>query len=310
MNVSMDELEAARAVQRMQDYIDANLTRPITAKELAREAGYSSWHAARMFRELTGRTPFDYIRSLRLSKAAMLLRDGSPRVLDVALDFVFDSHEGFTRAFSREFGLPPGRYSKRPPPIPLFIPYSVLHSRQFEVRGERDMPEKTRTQTVFVQVVERPERKLLLKRGREAGDYFAYCSEVGCDVWGLLTSVKEALYEPVGLWLPEKLRTEGTSRYVQGVELPADYSGPAAAGYELIDLAPCSMMVFQGEPYDDERFEDAIDDLWEVMKRYDPKLYGYEWADEEAPRFQLAPMGYRGYIEARPVRPLREKNAV
>jgi len=30
-------------------------------------------------------------------------------------------------------------------------------------------------------------------------------------------------------------------------------------------------------------------------------IYGYEWADQDAPRFQLAPMGYRGYIEARPV---------
>jgi len=39
-----------------------------------------------------------------------------------------------------------------------------------------------------------------------------------------------------------------------------------------------------------------------VMKSYDPKLYGFEWADEDGPRFQLEPQGYRGYIEARPVR--------
>ena len=41
------------------------------------------------------------------------------------------------------------------------------------------------------------------------------------------------------------------------------------------------------------------------MKGYDPQLYGFEWADDDAPRFQLAPMGYRGYIEARPVRALK-----
>jgi len=50
--------------------------------------------------------------------------------------------------------------------------------------------------------------------------------------------------------------------------------------------------------------EEAISDIWELMKTYDSKLYGYEWADEDAPRFQLSPMGYRGYIEARPVRPI------
>jgi len=42
------------------------------------------------------------------------------------------------------------------------------------------------------------------------------------------------------------------------------------------------------------------------MKNYDPKLYGYEWADETVPRFQLMPLGYRGYIEARGVRKIRE----
>jgi AraC-like DNA-binding protein len=43
--------------------------------ELAAAPGYSQWHAARVFKELTGKMPFDYIRSLRLSKAALELRD-------------------------------------------------------------------------------------------------------------------------------------------------------------------------------------------------------------------------------------------
>ena len=50
------------------------------------------------------------------------------------------------------------------------------------------------------------------------------------------------------------------------------------------------MMIFQGQPYDDEKFENAIYELWEVMKSYNQEIYGFEWADEEGPRFQLAPM--------------------
>lgn len=61
-------------------------------------------------------------------------------------------------------------------------------------------------------------------------------------------------------------------------------------------------MVFQGEPYEDEKLETAIEELWEVMKECNPEIYGFEWADREAPRFQLEPQGYRGYIEARPVK--------
>ncbi|MPN49489.1 hypothetical protein SDC9_197110 [bioreactor metagenome] len=106
------------------------------------------------------------------------------------------------------------------------------------------------------------------------------------------------------MWLPENLRKPGTSEYAQGVEVPADFSGRIPEGFELTDLAPCRMMVFQGEPFEDEKFEEAIGELWEVMKGYDPKLYGFCWADGDGPRFQMAPMGYRGYIEARPVRQL------
>jgi hypothetical protein len=66
------------------------------------------------------------------------------------------------------------------------------------------------------------------------------------------------------------------------------------------------MMVFQGEPFRDEDFEEAIGEIWEHVKKFDPKLYGYDWDPEAAPRFQLEPMGYRGYIEAYPVKKLNK----
>ena len=163
------------------------------------------------------------------------------------------------------------------------------------------MSEKTSAKVVFVQVAERPERKVLLKRGIKAEDYFAYCEEVGCDIWPVLTSVREALYEPIGMWLPKHLILEGTSRYVQGVELPMDYAGTIPEGYELIELPPCKVMIFQGEPYDDAEFMDAIGEIWEHIEKFDPTIYGYQWDPEAAPRFQLAPLGHRGYIEALPV---------
>ena len=151
-------------------------------------------------------------------------------------------------------------------------------------------------------MIERPARGLIIKRGRKAAHYFEYCEEVGCDIWGILTSVKEALYEPIGMWLPDKLRPAGTSEYAQGVEVPLDYAGEIPVGFEFVTLEPCKFMIFQGQPYKDEYFESAILALQAAIDRYDPSLYGYAWADDFAPRFQLAPEGYRGYIEGRPVR--------
>ncbi len=297
----MERWEQVNAVQKMQDYITKHLEEPITLLDLARQAGYSPFHSARVFKELTGKPPFEYIRSLRLTKAALKLRDLKPKVMDVALDFVFDSHEGFTRAFSKEFGITPYKYSKNPFPIKLFMPTPVRDEYFFYQRGERFMGKKPVLDTVFVQVIDRPERKLILKRGTKAADYFEYCDEVGCDIWGLLCSVKEALYEPIGLWLPQRFRPEGTSFYAQGVEVPADYNGVVPDGLEIIDLPPCQMMVFQGQPFEDEDFYHVIVEISKLIDTYNPEIYGFIWADEDAPRFQLEPRGYRGYIEARPV---------
>ena len=294
----MERWEIINAVQRMQNYIEENINSPITLSNLAKAAGYSQWHSARIFKELTGKSPFEYLRALRLSKAALLLRDNQTKVIDVAFDFVFDSHEGFTRAFNKQFGVSPKKYSENPKPIQLFMPHRIRDYYLTLQKGEIEMAEKKATNTVFVQVVERPSRKLILRRGTNATHY--------CDVWGMLSSVKEAMYEPAGMWLPKNLIKPGTSQYVQGVEVPQNYAGEIPEGFEIIDLQPCKMMVFQGEPYEDEKFEEAIEELWDVMGKYNQQTYGFEWADEEAPRFQLEPQGYRGYIEARPVKQLNK----
>jgi hypothetical protein len=224
--------------------------------------------------------------------------------VDVAFDFVFDSHEGFTRAFAKEFGLPPQRYSQERPPIRLFMPSRVREVYLALQQGEYEMTEALQSNTIYIQVVERPARKLILKRGANAADYFAYCEEVGCEVWDVLTGIQEALYEPIGMWLPDSLRPPGTSVYAQGVEMPLEYRGPLPPGFEMIDLPACKMMIFQGQPYDDANYGEAIGSLWETIKNYNPEIYGFRWADEDGPRFQLEPQGYRGYIEGRPVRPL------
>ena len=104
--------EKRKAVQRMQDHIEAHLNHPVTLQELAKVARYSPYYAARVFKEFTGKSPFEYIRLRRLSAAAKAVKGAPVKMIDVAFDFVFDSHEGFTRAFSREFGMTSSKYRK------------------------------------------------------------------------------------------------------------------------------------------------------------------------------------------------------
>lgn len=288
--------EQILAVQRMQDYIEDHLEEDITLANLARVSLFSPWYSYRLFRDYTGLTPADYIRRLRLSRSALRLKQGDCRVTDVALEF--GSVDGYQRAFRRAFGCNPGEYIRTKSPILLFIPYGVKFR---ELRKETVNMESV--QSVFVQLQKRPARRALIKRGVRAEEYFAYCEEVGCDVWGLLTSMESLCGEPVCLWLKPPYQKPGTSSYVQGVEVPENYDGPVPAGFDIISLPETEYLVFQGEPFREEDYAQAILALEQAMEKYDPALIGYQWNDAE-PRIQLEPRGQRGYIELRAVRHL------
>lgn len=283
--------EQTEAVQRMQDYIGDHLGDSITLADLAQASMFSPWYSHRIFTQLTGYTPADYIRRCRLSKSALKLRDEPCRVADLAFELGFGSVDGYQRAFFREFGCNPREYAAHPVPLYLFTPYGVKF-RNMDRRDEK----MERVKNVFVQVLEKPERKVIIKRGIAASEYFSYCGEVGCDVWGLLTSIKSMGGEPVCMWLPKAYIKPGTSEYVQGVEVPRDYCGDTPDGFEVIQLPAAKYLMFQGEPFDEEDYCQAIEEVSQAIEKYDPSVIGFSW-DRGNPRIQLEPIGTRGYIE-------------
>ena len=287
--------EHIEAVQKMQDYIETHLDTDITMTDLANVSHYSPWYSYRLFVDLLNMTPAVYIRRLRLSKSALRLRDEKVKIIDIAFDTGFESVDGYQRAFYKEFGCNPYEYSVCPTPIYLFKPYGIKYAQR---KGKKEMSE---VKSVFLQVVEKPERKVIIKRGKEATEYFKYCEEVGCDVWGLLCSMKAISGEPVCLWLPKNYIKEGTSEYVQGVEVAMDYLGEIPDGFDVIELPKCKYIMFQGEPFEEENFGEAIGQVWDAIKKYNPQSIGYDW-DDSNPRIQLEPIGTRGYIELHPVK--------
>lgn len=292
--------EQILAVQRMQDYIEKNNTEEISLLDFARESLFSPWYSYRLFRKSLGLTPAEYIRKYRLTQAAKQLKSGDVRVIDAALDAGFSNVDTFRRAFYREFGLNPGDYMKNPVPVPFFIPYGAKYR---ELRKESmDLSD---IQPIFIQVIRRPERLCIIKRGKRAEDYFPYCEEVSCDVWGILMSMKSLCGEPVSMWLPPKYKKPDTSTYVQGVEVETDYAGIIPEGFDTIHLPEAEYLMFQGPAFREEDYCEAIRIVQAAMDRYDPSVIGYRW-DDENPRIQLEPRGQRGYIELRAVRRIRK----
>lgn len=88
-------------------YIEEQLDGDIDFDEVAAIAGVSEYHFRKLFSYLSGMSLSSYIRSRRLSQAAIDLQQGDERILDVAVKYGYDSADGFSRAFRDWSGMNP-----------------------------------------------------------------------------------------------------------------------------------------------------------------------------------------------------------
>ena len=101
----------AMRINRVLDYMESRLDRPLSLEELARVACFSPYHFHRIFFTHTGERPFEYLQRLRLEKAANLLVMQTGRsVIDIALECGFGNAPAFSRAFKARFGTTPTQW--------------------------------------------------------------------------------------------------------------------------------------------------------------------------------------------------------
>jgi len=100
------EMEYDEMIQSVLDSIDERITENIRIDELARAVNYSSYHFCRVFMIMTGTPVMNYVIRRKLEYALYDLSQGK-RIIDVAMDYGFETHSGFSKAFKRCFGFPP-----------------------------------------------------------------------------------------------------------------------------------------------------------------------------------------------------------
>ncbi|MCG8573045.1 MAG: AraC family transcriptional regulator [Spirochaetes bacterium] len=99
-------------IQKAVEFIEKNLTTKITLGDIAQVACFSAFHFHRIFHSLTNQSPMDYIRKRRLALAVEELRESDKSILEIAVNYQFGTHESFTRAFRRFYGMNPGKFRK------------------------------------------------------------------------------------------------------------------------------------------------------------------------------------------------------
>lgn len=109
-------------IEKVLDYIHKHLDESINVANLAEKSCWSRWQFQRVFGSATGLTVAQYVRELRLSKAAELLLANQQRHLEIALSCGFESEISFSRAFKQMFQCSPREYRQRGKRVGLRTP--------------------------------------------------------------------------------------------------------------------------------------------------------------------------------------------
>lgn len=125
-------MHAWKQIQQTIEYIDEHLDEEINIDRLAKLASLSQFYYQRLFRRLVKKPVAEYVKLRRMAKATEALTQKDQRILNVALDLGFSSHEHFTRTFKDTFGMTPEEYRKNPMPLncmtkpELSLPYTLV----------------------------------------------------------------------------------------------------------------------------------------------------------------------------------------
>ena len=98
-----------RRIVQAKLFIDNNYADKIDLDNISDEAYFSKFHFIRLFKTIYGKTPHQYLKSVRIEKAIQLLRNGKP-VSEVCLLVGFDSLSSFSGLFKRIVGISPSTY--------------------------------------------------------------------------------------------------------------------------------------------------------------------------------------------------------
>jgi AraC family transcriptional regulator len=105
-------LNYRKDIEKCIKFIEDHIKENITIEEVASQSGYSLYHFCRVFSLCKGVSVMEYIRGRKLSLAATELFTGR-KIIDIALDYGFETPSGFSKAFRKAFGYSPTQYIVR-----------------------------------------------------------------------------------------------------------------------------------------------------------------------------------------------------
>jgi len=118
-------MEWLTAVKKTLNYIEDHLKDELDIPIVAQSVYISPYYLQKGFQIITGYTLGEYIRNRRLSEAGQELMSGKEKIIDVALDYRWETPESFTKAFTRFHGVNPSQVRNNPDSLKRFLPLRI-----------------------------------------------------------------------------------------------------------------------------------------------------------------------------------------
>lgn len=269
-------MDYRRCIQNSIDYIEENLQACITVEELAKIAGFSPYHYYRVFNAYVGLPVVEYMRNRRLAHAATQLTCGR-RISDIAMDYGFDTYNGFSKAFRKVYGCSPERYrihvSGQPPQkVNLFL------LAQYNLKGSIIVEPK---------IIERPTIKIAgfelqtsCNDGRNMREIPAFWASMTPEKFDILHKQLHVVqHMEIGACFPPD-PTTGDFSYAIAVEVQ-DYEGvtPDMFRGEIAEATYAVFKVPMVESIESPEFSNAIQGTWKYIHGTWFPSSGYEFAE-------------------------------
>jgi len=101
-----------KIIRMVLDYLHSNYKENFTLNELADEVNYSSFHLIRIFKEETGKTPFEYLQYIKILKAKEMLQNSDKTITDICFESGFNNRSHFSSVFKKKVGMPPSEFRR------------------------------------------------------------------------------------------------------------------------------------------------------------------------------------------------------
>ena len=112
LGVIKNDCEKTNPVDEAREYIENNYFYPIDISQLAKERGFSRSYFTTLFTEQVGKSPYNYLTSVRIERAKDYLKNTAESVETIALSVGFASLQRFSECFKKQVGISPLTYRR------------------------------------------------------------------------------------------------------------------------------------------------------------------------------------------------------